>query len=92
MFFFYIVGDQRSWNIDGMITATAMRINIIVQVYKLLYRKEIIVRGPSYGWRLPKILTPPLPPPHRRGGRTRKEGGGVNILEDVRHSSVLYVC
>jgi hypothetical protein len=48
----------------------------------------------------------PLPPTGRRvctprfafgaGGRTHslggEEGGGVNILEDARHSSVLYVC
>jgi hypothetical protein len=50
-----------------------------------------------------QILTPHPPPPTARrvcpafgagGGHTRwLEGGwGVNILEDVRHSSVLYVC
>jgi hypothetical protein len=45
------------------------------------------------------------PPPHHRasvyppplvpGGRTHSLGGkgvGVNILEDTRHSSVLYIC
>ncbi len=46
-----------------------------------------------------------LPPPHRRasvyppafgagGGHTRwvERGVGVNILEDARHCSVLYIC
>jgi hypothetical protein len=35
------------------------------------------------------------PPPLVRGEDTlarRRGGWGVNILEDVRHSSVLYVC
>jgi hypothetical protein len=65
--------------------------------------REIIVRGQSYGWRLPKYWTP-IPRTARRvctlrrwcGGRTHslggEGGGGVNILEDVRHSSVVYVC
>jgi hypothetical protein len=42
---------------------------------------------------------PPSPPGEcAGGGRTHSPGGergggsGVNILEDVRHSSVLYVC
>ncbi len=38
---------------------------------------------------------PPSPPVFGAGGDTlaRGRGGwGVNILEDVRHSSVLYVC
>jgi hypothetical protein len=39
---------------------------------------------------------PPPPPPvfGARGGHTRwvERGWGVNILEDVRHSSVLYIC
>jgi hypothetical protein len=37
---------------------------------------------------------PPSPPGGAGGGHTRcGEGGwGVNILEDERHSSVLYVC
>jgi hypothetical protein len=47
-----------------------------------------------------KILAPhPLPSVLHvlgaGGGHTRwleRGGGGVNILEDVRHSSVLYVC
>jgi hypothetical protein len=50
----------------------------------------------------------PPPPPHRKasvyppphlafgagGGHTRwvERGAGVNILEDARHSSVLYMC
>ncbi len=68
------------------------------------HRREIIVRGQSYGWRLPKYWQP-IPLTARRvgtprlwcGGRTHSPGGegcawGVNILEDVRHSSVLYVC
>jgi hypothetical protein len=36
-----------------------------------------------------------VPPPLVRGEDTlarRRGGWGVNILEDVRHSSVLYVC
>ncbi len=36
-----------------------------------------------------------VPPPLVRGENTlsrRRGGWGVNILEDVRHSSVLYVC
>ncbi len=49
------------------------------------------------------IDPPPTPLTARRvctpafgagGGHTRwvEKGGGVNILEDARHSSVLYVC
>ncbi len=45
------------------------------------------------------IDPPPLSSPHpfgAGGGHTRwverGGGGGVNILEDVRHSSVVYVC
>jgi hypothetical protein len=41
-------------------------------------------------------IDPPAPPPYGAGGghtRWAERGGrGVNILEDVRHSSVLYVC
>ncbi len=37
----------------------------------------------------------PSPPGEWGGGEdtlTRGRGGGVNILEDARHSSVLYIC
>jgi hypothetical protein len=63
-------------------------------------RRENIVRGQSYGWRLTKYW-PPTPLTTRRvctlvrGEDTLagwRGGWGVNILEDVRHSSVLYVC
>ncbi len=66
-------------------------------------RREIItVRGQSYVFRLPKYWppTPPLPlvsvypPPLLRGEDTLagwRGGWGVNILEDARHSSVLYL-
>ncbi len=43
----------------------------------------------------PGACVPPPPPPLVRGEDTlarRREGWGVNILEDVRHSFVLYVC
>ncbi len=61
----------------------------------------ITVRRQSYVFRLPKYW-PPTPLSARRvcnpslccGGRTHspgEEGGGVNILEDARHSSVLYL-
>ncbi len=66
-------------------------------------RREIIVRRQSYGWRLPKYWPPPHPPHHPASiprlwcaGRTDSLGGeggwGFNILEDAKHSSVLYVC
>ncbi len=64
-------------------------------------RREIIVRGQSYWWLASsKILTPHrpesvYPPLLVRGEDTLagwRGGWGVNILEDVRHSSVLYVC
>ncbi len=55
----------------------------------------------NYVWRLQKYW-PPTPshpasvssPPHQRWGvHTWRWGGwGVNIFEDARHSSVLYVC
>jgi hypothetical protein len=59
--------------------------------------------GPSIGFVLIKIkskpssfwaqYTPP-PPPLVRGedALARGEGVGVNILEDARHTSVLYIC
>jgi hypothetical protein len=48
-------------------------------------------------------IYPPAPPPHRPasvyppalgagGGHTRWVERGFNILEDARHSSVLYIC
>ncbi len=66
-------------------------------------RRDLTVRGQSYVWRLPKYWLPtPSPPgecvpsPLVRGEDTLagwKGGwGGVNILEDARHSSVLYIC
>ncbi len=69
-------------------------------------RREIItVRGQSYVLRLPKFdpplppprlasVYPPPPPPPLLRGRTHSPGGGkggVNSLEDARHSSVLYL-
>ncbi len=63
--------------------------------------RDYTVRGQSDVWRLPKywpstgplICTPRL----WCGGRTHSlggegDGGRVNILEDARHSSVLYIC
>jgi hypothetical protein len=40
------------------------------------------------------VYPPPPPPLVRGGGHTRwvEKGWGVNILEDGRHSSVLYIC
>ncbi len=66
---------------------------LAINIFKGPERREIIVRGQSYG------ADPPSPSPpgecvgagggHSLGG----EGGWVvNILEDVRHSPVLYVC
>ncbi len=61
-------------------------------------RKIITVRGQSYVLRLPKYwsLNPGecVPPSFvAGGGHTRRveRGWGVNILEDARHSSVLYL-
>ncbi len=63
---------------------------------------DYTVKGQSYVWRLPQILTPPLSA--RRvctpasvclwcGGEDTLggEGVGVNILEDARYSSALYI-
>ncbi len=62
-------------------------------------RREIIVRGQSYFYRLPKYWPPiPLsawrvcPPPNKGGGYTlagRRGGWGVNILEDDRNRIAL---
>jgi hypothetical protein len=56
--------------------------------------KDYTVRGRSNVWRLPKskIFHPPRRP--AEGGHTRwvERGRGVNILEDARHCSVLYIC
>ncbi len=62
-------------------------------------RREIItVRGQSYVLRLSKYWPPPTPLSALRvctllrgGGHTRRVERGVNILEDARHSSVLYL-
>jgi hypothetical protein len=74
------------------------------QLYDCMYRymrREIIVRGQSYWWLASsKILTPHRPASVYPLLLVRVEdtlagwrgGWGVNILEDVRHSSVLYVC
>ena len=80
-----------------------MRLTLGTHFCKAWQRREIItVRGPSYVLRLPKYW-PPTPLSARRlctprlccGGRTHSPGGeggwGVNILEDARHSSVLYL-
>ncbi len=43
----------------------------------------------------PASVYPPPPPAFGAGGghtRWVERGGGVNILEDARHSSVLYIC
>jgi hypothetical protein len=70
---------------------------ILPTVERLYCKRPILCLASS------KILTPQ--PPHRpasvytlafgaRGGHTRwvERGVGVNILEDARHSSVLYIC
>jgi hypothetical protein len=74
----------------------------ITQVYaNCPERREIItVRGQSYVLRLPEFDPRPPSPPGQcvppalvAGGRTHSPGGegggGVNILEDARHSSEL---
>jgi hypothetical protein len=70
----------------------------IYPVERLYCKRPILCLASS------KILTshPPhrpasvRPPPLVRGedtlARWRRGGGGVNILEDARHSSVLYIC
>jgi hypothetical protein len=42
----------------------------------------------------PSNVTPPPPAFGAGGGHTRwvERGWGVNILEDARHCSVLYIC
>ncbi len=65
-------------------------------------QSDYTVRGQSYVWRLPKYWPPPrhrpasvYPPRLVRGEEDTLavwRGGGGDILEDARHSSVLYIC